>query len=240
MILKHDYFPNELYNLKYEQLMASLVVLGTWYKIFYWMKLFNTPAFFINLLSKTMDDVNFKAFMIMTILCVLTFTNVFYIMNQERGTAFKYNDSENYFNMPLYSEDAGMSGVSEAFIYMYKLTLGDFGTKSYMGENSWFLWAAFLLATFFLQITFFNMLIAIMGNTFSEVMDSKEESSMKERISILADFRLLLRSLRLDSEFQYLFVLKKDTDSALGNEWNGELQEIRKQFEISKQDINDR
>lgn len=51
MILKHDYFPREMFNLKYEQLAASLVVLGTWYKIFYWMKLFNTPAFFINLLS---------------------------------------------------------------------------------------------------------------------------------------------------------------------------------------------
>ena len=61
------------------------------------------------------------------------------------------------------------------------------------------------------------MLIAIMGNTFSQVMDNKEESSMKERISILADFRLLMRSLKLDSEFQYLFVLDKDTDNNLGN-----------------------
>ena len=67
------------------------------------------------------------------------------------------------------------------------------------------------------------MLIAIMGNTFSQVMDNKEESSMKERISILADFRLILRSLKLDSEFQYLFVLEKDTDSRLGNQWSGEL-----------------
>ena len=71
-------------------------------------------------------------------------------------------------------------------------------------------------------------------------MDNKEESSMKERISILADFRLILRSLKLDSEFQYLFVLEKDTDSRLGNQWSGELQEIRKQFERSKQEINDR
>ena len=61
------------------------------------------------------------------------------------------------------------------------------------------------------------MLIAIMGNTFSQVMDTKAESSMKERISILADFRLLMRSLKLDSEFQYLFVLDKDTDNNLGN-----------------------
>ena len=63
------------------------------------------------------------------------------------------------------------------------------------------------------------MLIAIMGDTFSHVMDNKEESSMKERISLLTDFRLLLRSLRLDSEFQYLFVLEKDVDTGTGNQW---------------------
>ena len=71
-------------------------------------------------------------------------------------------------------------------------------------------------------------------------MDSKEESSMRERISILADFRLLMRSLRLDSEFQYLFVLEKNADSSHGNQWSGELQEIKKQFESSKEDINER
>ena len=86
----------------------------------------------------------------MTILCVLTFTNVFYIMNQERGNDFEYKTSEKTYNQELYTEDPGTSGLFESFVYMYKLTLGDFGTKTYMGENSWFLWSAFLLATFFL------------------------------------------------------------------------------------------
>ena len=45
-----------------------------------------------------MDDVNFKAFVIMTILCVLTFTNVFYIMNQERGNDFEYKASDKTYN----------------------------------------------------------------------------------------------------------------------------------------------
>ena len=81
------------------------------------------------------------------------------------------------------------------------------------------MWIVFLGGSFLLQITFLNMLIAIMADTFSHVMDNKEESSMKERISLLTDFRLLLRSLRLDSEFQYLFVLEKDVDTGAGNQW---------------------
>ena len=75
------------------------------------------------------------------------------------------------------------------------------------------------------------MLIAIMGNTFSHVLDNKQESSMKERISILADFRLLIRALKLESEFSYLFVLTRENNDNANNEWQGELNEIKPQFD---------
>ena len=81
------------------------------------------------------------------------------------------------------------------------------------------------------------MLIAIMGNTFDHVLDNKQESSMKERISILADFRLLIRALKLDSEFSYLFVLQREHHDHLSNEWQGELNEIKFQFEKATEHI---
>ena len=60
-----------------------------------------------------------------------------------------------------------------------------------------------------LQIVFLNMLIAIMADTFSRVREKKNQQSMRERISILADFRNVVRALQLDadSEFEYLFVV---------------------------------
>ena len=56
--------------------MAVIAVSLTWYKMFYWMRLFNSTAFFINLLVKTFEDINFKAFMIMMIILMLWFGNV--------------------------------------------------------------------------------------------------------------------------------------------------------------------
>ena len=38
----------------------------------------------------------------------------------------------------------------------------------------------FIFATFINMILFMNMLIAIMGDTFTKVMDSEEESGLKE------------------------------------------------------------
>ena len=81
MVIKNDYFQDDFYNLRYEQVLASLVVMLTWLKVFYWMKLFRTPAFFINLLSETFVDDNFKAFCIMMLVLVVMVTNVYYIMN---------------------------------------------------------------------------------------------------------------------------------------------------------------
>ena len=229
LTIKNDYFQESFYNLQHEQYLTAIVVGATWYKTFYWMKLFNTPAFFINLLQESFADPNFKAFSIMLFLLMFTFMNVFYIMNQERGGKYAYSENDLSHNEELYTEDLDL-GLVNAFIYVYKITLGDFSTNKFLGLNSEFIWLLFFLATFLLQIVFLNMLIAIMGNTFQFVLDNKQESSMKERISILSDFRLLIRALKLDSEFSYLFILEKDQDS-LESEWMGELTEMKMSFD---------
>ena len=36
---------------------------------------------------------------------ILLFTNVFYIMNQERGKGFQYTESGNLLNSELYTDD---------------------------------------------------------------------------------------------------------------------------------------
>ena len=63
--------------------------------------------------------------------------------------------------------------------------------------------------TFLLQITFMNMLIAIMGDIFSKVIQEKEQSARNEKISILSDFRLILMKMDLkEMNFKYIFVVK--------------------------------
>ena len=55
------------------------------------------------------------------------------------------------------------------------LSLGEFNTDPYQ-ENSKdsLLWVVFILTTFITQITFLNMLIAIMGDTFARVSEVKD------------------------------------------------------------------
>ena len=52
----------------------------------------------------------------------------------------------------------------------------------------------FLAATIITHITFLNMLIAIMGDTFDRVIDQRPTYSLKNQIMILASMRSLIRS----------------------------------------------
>ena len=50
----------------------------------------------------------------------------------------------------------------------------------------------FLLATFFTQITFLNMLIAIMGDTFGRVFENKAQFGLMTKLSIMGDYTVVI------------------------------------------------
>lgn len=56
----------------------------------------------------------------------------------------------------------------------------------------------FLMATFFIQIVFLNMLIAIMGDTFGRVTESKQNHSRCTKLNLMGDYTNLI-SLEEDS-----------------------------------------
>ena len=63
---------------------------------------------------------------------------------------------------------------------------------------------------------------------------------MRERIGILADYRLIVRALKLDSEFEYLFVATPNFSQNQDDEWGGEINEIKKECEKFVSIFNDK
>ena len=62
------------------------------------------------------------------------------------------------------------------------------------------------MATFLTQITFLNLLIAIMGDTFDRVSEVKEQSALAEKIKIIADYIVVVREADVDSDM-FLFAI---------------------------------
>ena len=81
-----------------------------------------------------------------------------------------------------------------SWINQYLLGLGEFSSiDAYEGENATFTWIMFLMATFIIQITFLNMLIAIMGDTFDRVVERKQASARREKLDILNEYKVVTK-----------------------------------------------
>ena len=61
----------------------------------------------------------------------------------------------------------------------------------------------FMIATFISSITILNMLVAIMGDTFGKVTEIKEQSGLKEKIDILADYVWIIPEDKV--KFRYVY-----------------------------------
>ena len=174
ILVKNDFFPERFYSIGYESVVTTIAISLTFYKMFYFMKLFESTAFFINLISSTFVDKNFRAFAIITGFLLLTFSNILYVLNTERGDDLKYAKDSAFHNDNIYASEISEQSFANAVIYSFKLSLGDFSTAGFKGNNQGSTWIVFVFATFLLQITFLNMIIAIMANTFDYVMEKKQ------------------------------------------------------------------
>ena len=114
------------------------------------------------------------------------------------------------------------------------LALGEFSTDSYAEEGTdIIIWIVFIITTFITQVTFFNMLIAIMGDTFARVSEVKDQSALSEKLKILADYVIVVKNSKLDED-KYLFSI---SPASLGTDeqssWEGTVTQLKKAIDKS-------
>ena len=69
------------------------------------------------------------------------------------------------------------------------------------------LWVYFVLATFFTNVMFLNMLIAIMSDTFARINEQKVKYALKERTQLYADYIYAVRLNASLTKYRYLYVI---------------------------------
>ena len=121
------------------------------------------------------------------------------------------------------------AGFLNSFASIYLLALGEFDVEDYSSRGTFsqiLLWLLFIFFTFMLQITFMNMLIAIMTKTFDDVTKKSRSSSITERISILNDYSFFLDLFKLDLDAQFLFVIVPSSQDFVTDTVEEKLEEI--------------
>ena len=145
------------------------------FKFFDLLRVFEETAYLILLIQETIIDIRY--FMILIILAFTMFGVPMSILNFNR---FSHNEIV---------ESPTTYWFIDLLISQYILALGDFVSLSYYekGVQTIFCYIFFILATFITQITMFNMLIAIMSDTFDKITDNKEVNAIKSKFALMSD-----------------------------------------------------
>lgn len=126
--------------------------------------------------------------------------------------------------------------IMNIFINQYLLALGEFDAlDSYDGVDQVACWVFFLMATFITQITFLNMLIAVMGDTYAKVTETKDQNALSEKVSIMADYVTVIND--TEKHDRYL-VLTKPSDADDGDSWEGTVATVRKNLDRAVLDMS--
>ena len=197
-----------------------------------WLRLFDNTSFYVTLITKTISDIGYIGFIIAIILIYIGVATYMLQLNADPG-----DDGaiiQNIFGHFLV----------DSIINQYLLMLGEFHMDGFKNHvNSALCYVFFISTTIISQITFLNMLIAIMGDTFDRVIDQRPTYSLKNKLMLMAAMKSMIRSRTAeDPEKVFIYVIQpanKNEDQMNEDEagWRGKLwyiqSFIRSKFEKS-------
>ena len=205
-----------------QRVIAAISTLFLWIKVLDWMQLFGPTSFFIKLITETILDI--QHFFIIFLVALFMIGVPMYILQLNRGP-----------DNAIVEETFGNFWLLNAVYNQYMLALGEFTIDAFDGEPQVYLcYAMFLGATFFTQITFLNMLIALMGDTYGKVMEAKETYQLLTQRSIMGDYAALIDDEVSPDDFKpFMFIIqqKLEGDNDPNAAWEGNLTVIKKAIE---------
>ena len=123
------------------------------------------------------------------------------------------------------TKDVDMDKVWENFKMMYKVMFGNFDTlEKGVEENGGKIgWALYFFVTVMIPLVMLNLLIAVISETHSRVMEHQEKSDNLELNQIILELETFLKVTSPDGNKSYL-VIAEYSDDFGANKWKGRVQ----------------
>lgn len=156
---------SESYKINAEKIVYSISILFFWIRILSFSRAFEGTGFMIRLIIQVILDMRY--FLLMIILFNLAFSSAGFLIQKT-------------FDV----------GQWQIFTLFYRLMLGDFGLydeELTNVENNIFLWILMILFTLLLSVIMLNLLISIIGETFSKVRNAESSMKFYELYSIITE-----------------------------------------------------
>ena len=200
---------SDLITIDIHRKLAAFVSCLLILKVYDWLRLFETTSFYMQLVYLTVA--NIFSFMILFLIALLMFGVPISMINlgrtQEEDSTLVTPYFQNWF--------------LDAIFNQYMLSLGEFGSLVENSETDSFeteiILAFFFFATFFVQITMLNMLIAIMGDSFDYSMENREKFDIMTKLEILSSQSAVMRHVELKEEQKVFMIVVEPSEMEGGN-----------------------
>lgn len=176
-----------VYNLQTDAEIVSIAALFMWMRLLHYCRGFENTNALVRSLTETMKQM--QAFLVLCCIFWFAFSHCFYILLRV----------DPFLDMP----DGKEGGILDSVIFCYRLVF--LGESDIAVEQRIFLMQVlFMGATFISSVVALNMLIAIMGDTYSSVQDDEMVARHKELAHLVYEFETLQGGTATQGRREYL------------------------------------
>ena len=120
-LIVNEWTDRKFTNNDFLKFFAVFCIAFVWFKVFYWMRIYEEHAFFTKLITKTLYGIYSFTSMLILLLCALA--NVLYIISKvDHDPTLLQDDGK----MPRILNELFDNDAVNAVIHMYLLSLGEF------------------------------------------------------------------------------------------------------------------
>lgn len=197
--------------------VACIAVLVLWFRLFYLLRVFSETAYLISMIQAIILEM--KYFVLALLIAILAFANTFYILGRN-------SDGDNFTG----------DNVWDAFIFSYKMGLGDFNTDNFNTSDEGLIWFLWFLNTLIILIILLNLVIAIMGDTFDRVQETQESTMLQEFSSIMRENEFMISRKRLFRGIRYMVIVQPEkAEGGITTSWEGKLNQLKRFLESASE-----
>jgi hypothetical protein len=154
-----------------EAVLNSIAVFFIWMKGLYFMRIFDSFSYLIRMIVNVISDM--KTFLIVLFITIIAFADAFFSLSEANKEPF-------------------VSGLMDSIVFVYRMSLGDWEWGETGDVAVPLAVSLFLLCTLFNMIVMFNLLIAIISETFANVNQFADEAGYQEKAALIAENSYLI------------------------------------------------
>jgi hypothetical protein len=195
------------------RIISVFILLTGYFHFILQLRLFDATAVLVSMIYYISKEI--QVFVIIFIVAVVAFANMFYVM---QGVAVNLGQSADD------SEIVGSNFIL-ACISSFNAAFGNFSTDNFpkYGQHMWILWFIYLFLIVILQLIMLNMIIAIMGDTYDQVMQIQKEERIKAKCRLIFENEFIFARYRLFKNFRYIIIASLDKVDDGSDNWEGKI-----------------